>query len=442
MNFYDFLENRLMPVFTKIATQRHISAIRDGVVVSIPFTVIGGLALIIANPPFSADTSNGFAKAWVNFATTYKFDLSMPYYMTMAIMSLFICMGIGYSLARHYKLNELNGAVLSAMTFLMLAAQVVQAEGIGNVLPATYLDGKGIFTAIIASIYAVEVLRFLKEKNWTIKMPEGVPPAIANSFDSLIPAFVLVLTTYPISLILKTLTGVPFPQLIMNLFAPLVNAVDSAGGVFITGLMAQLLWAVGIHGATTVRAVILPFKQANLAANAAAHLAGEPMPHIFTPMFWSAYMTIGGSGATLALVFMYLRSRSKQLKQIGKLALVPGIFNINEPVIFGTPMVFNPTMFIPFVLAEPICGLIAYYATKLGLVGRIFADAPWTTPAPLGAFIAAADWRAAVLVVVLAVVAGLIYWPFYKVYERQLLRQEEQAEAAEGAAQRSAVPAD
>lgn len=258
-----------------------------------------------------------------------------------------------------------------------------------------------------------------------------VPPAIANSFDSLVPAFVLVILTFPITLVLKSLTGVPFPQMIMNAFKPLVGAVDSPFGVFFSALLAQLLWSVGIHGASTVRAVILPFKQANLAANAAAHMAGEAMPHIFTPMFWSAFMTIGGSGATLALVFFYLKSRSTQLRSTGKLALLPAIFNINEPIIFGTPMVFNPTMFIPFVLAQPICGLIAYYATKFGLVGRIFADAPWTTPAPLGAMIAAADWRAAVLVVFLACVAGAIYYPFYKVYERQLLKQEAQAGAAE-----------
>lgn len=434
MNFFEILETKFMPVFGKLGAQRHVMAIRDGVVATIPLTVIGGLSLIIANPPFAAKTATGFAKMWLEWATANKFALSMPFYMTMALMSIFAVMAIGYSLANSYKLNPLNGAVLSLMTHLILSAQAIQVDKVGRLLPTQFLDGQGIFTAIISGILAVEVMRFLKARNITIKLPDGVPPAIANSFDSLVPAVVLVLLAYPLTLVIKGIFGVPFPQFIMNLFKPLISAVDSPFGVVFVALLAQLLWAVGIHGSSVVGAIANPFKEANLAANAAAQAAGEAMPTIFTTPFWAFYIVIGGSGATLALVYFLLRSRSAHLKSIGKVALIPALFNINEPIIFGMPMVFNPTLFIPFVIAQPICSLLAYYATKFGLVGRSFATVPWTTPAPLGAMIGAADWRAGVLVLVLAAIAGLIYLPFFKVYERQLLKQEAEAAASEASA--------
>lgn len=438
MNFFEILETKLMPVFAKVGTQRHVLAIRDGVVATIPLTVIGGLSLIIANPPFDPKTTtSGFGKMWLDFAVPNKFALSMPFYMTMALMSIFAAMAIGYSLSNSYKMNPLNGSILALMTHLMMSAQAISVDKVGRLLPTQYLDGQGIFTAIIAGIVAVEVTRFLKQKNFTIKMPDGVPPAIANSFDALVPALVLVLLVYPMTLVIKSASGVAFPQFIMNLFKPLISAVDSPLGVVFVALLAQLLWAVGIHGSSVVGAIANPFKEANLAANAAAHAAGEAMPTIFTTPFWSFYIVIGGSGATLALVFFYLRSRSAHLKSIGKVSLLPAIFNINEPIIFGSPMVFNPALFIPFIIAQPICALLAYYATKFGLVGRSFATVPWTTPAPLGAVIASADWRSAVLVLVLAAIAGVIYYPFIKAYEKTLVKQE-----AEAAAESNPVAAD
>lgn len=435
MNLFEILETKLMPVFGKLATQRHVMAIRDGVVATIPLTVIGGLSLIIANPPFDPKTTTGgFGKMWLDFATANKFTLSMPFYMTMALMSIFAAMAIGYSLSNSYKMNSLNGAVLALMTHLLMSAQAIQVDKVGRLLPTQYLDGQGIFTAIIAGILAVEVTRFLKVRNLTIKMPDGVPPAIANSFDSLVPAVVLVLLVFPLTLVIKSVSGVAFPQFIMNLFKPLISAVDSPVGVVFVALLAQLLWAVGIHGSSVVGAIANPFKEANLAANAAAHAAGEAMPTIFTTPFWAFYIVIGGSGATLALVYFLLKSRSAHLKSIGKVALIPALFNINEPIIFGTPMIFNPALFVPFIIAQPICALLAYYATKFGLVGRSFATVPWTTPAPLGAFIASTDWRSAVLVLVLAAIAGAIYYPFFKTYEKQLIKQEAEAAAAEAAA--------
>lgn len=437
MGFMEILEQKLMPVMSKVGSNRHLLAVRDGVVATIPLTVIGGFSLIIANPPFDpVKTTGGIGRVWLDFAIANKWALSMPFYMTMALMAVFAVMAMGYSLANSYKLNPLNGSILSLMTFLMMSAQAVDGAkaGFGRILPTRFLDGQGIFTAIIAAFVAVELLRFLKSRNITIKMPDGVPPAIANSFDALIPAFVLVLLVYPFTLVVQSWAGVSFPQFIMNLFKPFIAAVDSPGGAVFAAVLAMFLWSFGIHGASVVNSVMNPFKEANLAVNAAAQAAGEALPHVYTPAFWSFYTVIGGSGATLGLVFLLLWSRSSHFKQIGKVGLVPALFNINEPIIFGMPLVFNPVMIIPFIGAGTVTSLIAFWATKAGLVKAAFATVPWTTPAPLGAMIAAADWRAGVLVLILAGVATVIYYPFFKAYEKTVLKQEEEQAAAAASA--------
>jgi len=294
------------------------------------------------------------------------------------------------------------------------------------VMRMEFLGGKGLFTALLVGIFTVEMTRFLRNRRLTIRMPEGVPPAVANAFDNMTPLLANVVIFYTLSLILQHVTGSLLPDWVMKILAPAISAVDSPFSVFFAAVFANLLWFTGIHGAVIVSTAILgAFFEHNIAANAAAVAHGEAPPYIFTKMFWAFYMVIGGSGATLALVLLYLRSKVTHLRSVGKAALVPAIFNINEPVIFGTPVVFNPTLFIPFVFIEGILGVIAYYATKWGLVGVTFAEAPWTAPAPLGAFYAALDVRAALLVFFLIFLSALMWFPFFKLYERQLLQERE-----------------
>jgi PTS system cellobiose-specific IIC component len=221
------------------------------------------------------------------------------------------------------------------------------------------------------------------------------------------------------------------PEAIMSLFNPLVSASDSLAAILLAVFLAHALWFAGIHGATIVSGIMMPFWLVNLGMNQEALAAGAELPATFMEPFWSFFIVIGGSGATFALVLLYLRSKSVHLKSIGKLCVVPSIFNINEPIIFGSPIVMNPILFIPFVGAPMINAIIAYTAASTDMIGKVVSLVPWTAPAPVGAAWGA-GWQMgnAALVLGLILLDLAIYYPFFKVYEKQLLAQEE-ADAAE-----------
>lgn len=434
--FMNFIEDKMVPVAGAIANQRHLKAMRDGLVQTIPITILGGLILMVANPPVATTVqgTNLFLKlmvAWRDWAIEWKNVIILPYKMSFALLGLFAAVNIAFYLAKSYKLNTLPAVVTAVITFLMVAAPITE-DGTFNV---AYLDAKGMFTGILLAMLTVEITRFLINKNITIKMPDGVPPAVTSSFEALIPLAVNVIVVYAISLFIQKVSGSIIPQAIMKLLAPAVTAIDSAPAIFIFSLLAQLLWFGGIHGSSTIKTGVLePFLNQNLNANSEAIIAGEALPHIFTNPFWANYMTIGGSGATLALVLVMLFvAKSSQMKSLGKVAILPALFNINEPIIFGTPMVFNPLFIVPFLLAQPINGVIAYYATKSGLIASSFVNLPWTTPGVLGSYLSTFDWKAPVLVIFLTVLDLIMYYPFFKVYDKKLA-EEEAAVAAENSA--------
>lgn len=211
----------------------------------------------------------------------------------------------------------------------------------------------------------------------------------------------------------------------MAIFKPLVSAADSLPAILLAVLVGHLLWFAGIHGAAIVSGMLQMFWLTNLGMNQQALAQGAPLPHIFMEAFWTFFIVIGGSGATMGLVFCYLRSRSAHLRSIGRLSVVPSLFNINEPVIFGTPIVMNPVFFIPFLLAPMVNAVLAWAAMKLDLIGRVISVVPVDcSGADWRRVGAGVDFRAAILVVVLACVSAIIYFPFFKVYEKQLLAQE------------------
>ena len=429
---FNFIENRISPIAGRLSTQRHIMAIRDGFISAMPFMIVGSFLLVFAYPPFSADSSWGIAQWWLGAAEKNQVAILTPFNMTMGIMSIYITAAIAYNLAQSYKLDPFMAAMLALMSFLLVAAP--QSE---KMLPTAALGGVGIFTAILVAIYTTELIRFLKAHNIGISLPEQVPAKIKQSFDLLIPILAVVITLYPLSLLVQHQFNLLLPQAIMALFQPLISAADSLPAILLAVLIGHLLWFAGIHGAVIVSGMLQAFWLTNLGINQDALAANQPMPHIFMEAFWTFFIVIGGSGATFGLVLLYLRSRSAHLRSIGKLSLVPSCFNINEPVIFGTPIVMNPTFFIPFITAPIVNSIIAYAAVKLDLIGRVISVVPWTAPAPIGAAWATGwDLRAALLVLLLAAVSALIYYPFFKVYEQQLLDQEvseaEQIEQTQG----------
>ncbi|PFN08775.1 MULTISPECIES: PTS sugar transporter subunit IIC [Bacillus cereus group] len=422
--FISFLENNLSSPMARLSEQRHLQAIRDGVISALPFIIVGSFFLIVAFPPLPKDS---FISLW---AAKHITSILIPYRLTMFIMSLYIAFGIGYNLAKSYKLDALSGAQLAVCSLLLtLTPELIDKKGF--MLPMTNLGGHGLFVTMIVSILSVEILRFCKTKNVMIKMPEQVPQSVSRSFEALIPAaFVIIIMS-----IITVVFNIDLHHLVDKLAAPLVKAGDSYFGVIIPVFLITFFWSFGIHGVSVVGTVARPLWEVYLGKNSAAVADGaSSIPFIAPEPLYQWFIWIGGSGATLGLVLaMIIFGRSKYSKALSRTCIVPGIFNINEPVIFGLPIVLNPILIIPFIITPLVTATIAYTATAMGLVTATYIMPPWTLPAPIGAYLATGgDWRAVVLVFINIAISFLIYLPFFKMYDKNMIEIEKSGDGEQG----------
>lgn len=421
-NFTSFLENKVSAPMARLAEQRHLLAIRDGVVSALPFIIVGSFFLLIAMPPLPEDW------AFTQWAESNADEILIPYRMTMFIMSLYIAFGIGYNLSQSYKVDPLSGGQLSVAA-LLLTITPSALEELGFVLPMEYLGGSGLFMTIIVSLISVEIYRVCKQKNITLKLPDAVPASVSRSFEALIPvAIVIVIMSF-----ITVVMGINLHILVEKVAAPLVTAGDSLFGVLIPVFLITFFWSFGIHGVSVVGSVARPVWEVYFANNGEAAAAGESLPHIAPEPLYQWFIWIGGSGATLGLVIaMLIFAKSRYLKNLGRTVVVPSLFNINEPVIFGLPIVLNPVLIIPFIITPLVTATIAYLSTSVGLVTPTFVKPPWTLPAPIGAYLATGgDWRAIVLVIINIFISVGIYLPFFKIYDRKMLSLENEEEAEE-----------
>ncbi|GAB2317864.1 PTS transporter subunit EIIC [Alkalibacterium sp. s-m-22] len=432
--FLNWLEEKFMPPMARLAEQRHLKAVRDGVISTLPLIIVGSFFIIIAQPP---------VEALQEMVAPYVGDIMIPFRMTVGLMSVYAAYGMGYSLARSYKLDGVSGGVLSLATFLMMnvplnvdgvineavEAGIEGAAPMGWVLPMGNLGGAGMFTAILSMIVAVEIMRFMTVKNFTLTMPEQVPESVARSFEALFPATVVIILAW----IVRVMLNFDINELLMSIFSPLIEiSGNNYFGVMLPVLLITLLWAAGIHGVSVIGSVMRPAWLIMLDANIEAVAEGGSMtfgegglPYIAPEPFYQWLVWVGGAGATLALAILFLFSKSVYLKQVGKFSIVPGIFNINEPMIFGAPIVMNPILAIPFILAPVVTTTISYFAVRVGFVSGFTVMAPWTLPAPIGAWMATGGSFAAVFLVLLNILVALaIYYPFFKVYEKKMIEEE------------------
>ncbi|HFF8814501.1 TPA: PTS transporter subunit EIIC [Klebsiella pneumoniae] len=416
----DVIERQITPLAGAIGQQKYVTSIRDGFITALPFMIVGSFLLVFIFPPFSPDTTWGFARAWLQFSLDHRDALMLPFNFSMGVMTLFIAVGIAASLAKHHHLDSLTAGMLSLMSFLLVAAPLKDGQ-----ISTAYFSGQGIFTAILVAIYSTELYAFLKRHNITIRLPPEVPAGVARSFEILIPVLAIILTLHPLNLFIEAQLGMIIPEAIMSLVKPLVAASDTLPAILLSVLVCQVLWFAGIHGALIVTGIMNPFWMANLSVNQAAMAAGTAIPHIYVQGFWDHYLLIGGVGSTLPLALMLLRSKAVHLRTIGRMGVVPGVFNINEPILFGAPIIMNPLFFLPFVLVPMVNATLAYFALKLDLVSRVVSMTPWTTPAPIGASWAA-NWSFSpvILCLICMATAMVMYLPFLKAYEKQLLAQE------------------
>lgn len=431
----DILEEKLMPIANVIASNRYLLAIRDGFMIAMPLIIIGAMSLVFCNIPIK-----GYPEFMAGiFGANWKVFFLRPFQITMAIMTVFVVFGIANSLAIEYELEGISTATIALVAFFLLTpfSMMFTPEGtktaleIGDIIPMEWLGSQGLFVGMLTAIFSTEIVKFANKKGWTIKMPQGVPPTVAKGFSALIPAFVVILTFDVIRLIM---TYTSYQTLHLFIFtvlqAPLTSLSDTLGASVIANFFIGLFWVFGIHGANIVGAVMQPIWLALSAENLRAFQAGATPPHIITLQFQEMYLQLGGSGSTLSLCLaMLFLCKSKQCKMLGKLSIIPGIFNINEPIIFGLPIVLNPIMMIPFIITPMILSVLCYVSIATGLVPHPSGIiVPWTTPPVIGGFFVA-GFRGAALQLVGLILSLAIYFPFLRVVDKQYFEQEKSYEA-------------
>ena len=434
-----FIEEKVLPIAGKVASNRYLNAIRDGFVFAVPFLIVGSFILLILNLPLTDKNNFLYLEWYTNLMAKYKADLMQPFNVSMGIMCMFIVYGIGYSLSGHYNLNSITGGFLSLFGFLLVSAKVEYVpivEAVSKsflvapntsipVMDVRFMDAKGLFVAIIFGIVSIEIFRFLVHKKLIITLPESVPPAIAKSFELLIPVAVVIVLFQALNIIIQKKLIMMIPELVMKIFEPLLHVSDSLPSIIILLLVIHILWFAGLHGTNIVDAIVKAITLSNLAINQAALQAGEPVTKIFAGGFFDSYVFMGGVGTTLGLAIAMVRSKNEHIKSIGKLSIVPAVFNINEPIMFGAPVVMNPVLMIPFIALPIINATIAWIFTKLNIIGHIVSLVPWTTPGPLAALLATnLNVGSMILSLVLIFTSYLAYIPFLKAYEISLEKEE------------------
>lgn len=436
---FGFLEKYLMGPMGKVATYRPVRAIVAAGMASIPLTIVGSAFLVLGVIPLAFPALAGI---WAGSFDKFAALTLLAYKCSMGILTLYFTLVIGYEYTKIYaeeeglNLSPLNGAILSVFAFFMTIPELVFDKGVmGLVSSATTIGGwsvggdglsrlgtSGIFTGILMSVLAVQLYRLCVKRQWVIKMPEAVPEGVSRSFSALIPAFVVAITVILINGAFIFM-GTDIYKVIAIPFAFVKDITDSLPGIIVIYFLVHALWLVGIHGANIVMGLVNPILLANMASNV------EGGSYAFAGEFTNAYVTLGGSGATLGLtLFIAFFAKSEQLKILGKASIGPALFNINEPIIFGMPVVYNPILAIPFMLAPIVSASLAFLAVSSGLVGKAIVQTPWPSPAGLGAFVGSGgDIKAGILAIVCVLVSFAIWFPFIKVYDAKLLKEEQGA---------------
>ncbi|WP_026684306.1 PTS cellobiose transporter subunit IIC [Heyndrickxia coagulans] len=402
-----------------IGSQRHLRALRDGILLSMPLIIIGSFFLILGNLPINGYT-DWLAK--IELAPVFNKIVNGSFGL-MAIIAVF---GIARSLADHYEVDGVSAGVVALASFVIVTPDVVAKTGSG--IPYAFVGSGGLFVAILIGLISAEIFRFFVQKNFTIKMPEGVPVAVEKSFAALIPGFMVILVWSLVYLLLG-LAGVDNIHTLLTgiLGKPLGALGSSLWGTLIIIALNSLFWFVGIHGANTINPVIQPIWLQNTDANRIAFQAGHALPHIVTNEFMMNFVWMGGGGTTIGLVIcLWLFARSKNNKAMGSLSVAPGVFNINEPVLFGLPVVLNFKLLIPFVLTPMVTAIITYFSMATGLVAKPAGIVvPWTMPPVISGYLATGGKisGAVIQLITLALSVG-IYYPFVRSMDKAELRNE------------------
>lgn len=410
---------------TKVNSFRYIMVIKNAFASLIPVIITGAFGTLFSAMVF--DNENGLARIKaLSFLAELKPISSAVSYVTLSFLTIYAVFLIGIELA---KLNNVKGifpgivAVMSYLSINPFVYEYINADNITvvaeNVLAKQYTDTKGLFLGMFVAIASIELYCWLgRQERLKLKMPDTVPTNVSESFSALFPTILTVAIIATAGFAIKAATGMYAYDIIYNIVQrPLEGIVQGLPGILLLMFIAQVFWVIGIHGNQMVKPVREPLLLAAIAVNTEAFEAGKEIPNIITMPFWDMYMSMGGSGVTIGLLIaILLVSKRDDMREITKLSLAPGIFNINEPVIFGMPIMLNPILAIPFIATPLITGTIGYVATSLGFAAKAVVMVPWPMPPIVNAYLATAgDIGAVITQIICIIVSILIYLPFVKI---------------------------
>ena len=415
---------KIEAIASRIAAQRHLKALRDGIILGMPLIIIGSVFLILGNLPFTGYTemlADAGIASWLNKIVNGTFGI-------MALAAVF---GIANSLATDYRVDGISAGIVAIAAFLIVTPDLLAEAGSG--VPYAYLGSNGLFVAIVVGLTSAEIFRYCVQKNWTIKMPEGVPPAVSKSFAAIIPGLMAILIWSIIYKILELNGITDIHQLLTDTLGRPLSAVGSSllGTLFMVALNS-FFWFLGLHGANTTNPIIQPIWLQNTDANRLALQAGEELPNIITNEFMMNFVWIGGGGATIGLaICLFLFTKSKQNKAMGTLAIAPSLFNINEPILFGFPVVLNFKLLVPFVVAPMMTAVVTYFSMSSGLVAKPAGIVvPWTMPPIISGYLATGGKiSGAVIQVITLALTVALYYPFVRSIDKANLAIEKEEEA-------------
>lgn len=416
-----FLEEKMLPVASKLSANKALIAIRDGITLAMPLIIIGSLFMVIASFPVPG-WEDWLGKVGVAGYLWKGVDSSF------GLIGLIASFGIAYSLTNQYGVDGISSGIVSLSTFITVTPFVTSNAGAG--MPTGYMAAKGLFIAIILGLINGYVYQWFINRDIRIKLPETVPSAVSKSFSAIIPGAVLI-TFWLIVFGLLDAFSLPnlhdVAQVVLG--KPLGLLGSNVFGTIIVVALNSLFWFVGIHGGNVVNSVMQPVWIANLDANREAYQAGLELPHIFTVAFMDNFIYIGGGGATIGLVLVlgYLarkKKTSQQTKVLAPITVVPGLFNINEPTMFGLPVVLNVMLLLPFIVAPIVNVVVAYFAMSTGLVPLTRTVATWTMPPIISGFLTTGSVRGSLLQIILIVLDVLLYLPFFLAVEKRFKQEE------------------
>ncbi|RSX56186.1 PTS system, cellobiose-specific IIC component [Bifidobacterium dolichotidis] len=420
--FMTFLADKLAPFGEKVAKQRHLKALREGVLMAMPLVLIGSIFTLIGSFPIEAWTK------WMQEHGHLDTTLNTLANNSFGLIALVTCFGIAYRLAESYDTDGPSSGVLALGAFLLVTPPIQNKDGAFGI-PYGMLGGKGLFTAIVVAFISAEIYRQFIQHKFTIKMPKSVPDVVGRSFAALVPGTVILVLFAVISRILEA-TGIGSLNNLLALIVgtPLGFIGATLGGTFVAVLLNSVFWFCGVNGGQVVGSVMNPIWLQQADENRLALQAGQALPNIITAPFMDLFVYMGGGGATIGLaICLMFFSKSKEYKVLGKVSGIPALFNINTAILFSFPTVLNPIMIIPFICTPLINALLTYLSMAWGLVPLTTGVAlPWTTPPILGGFLACGgSWQAAILQTILVIISFAIYYPFFRAADRAHLKIEQ-----------------